>query len=97
MDENNIFVRISYKCNDENKNNELQKNNLKTRVRNYSTSSQKYMIGGGIYNRKGGTVFFAAKDLKEANDMTQSKNSFVKNSLVNYHIFIVPKTLGSKS
>lgn len=93
MDENNIFVRISYKCKDESKNNEPEKSELKTKVRNCNISSQKYMIGGGVYNRKGGTVFFAAKNLKEANDVTQNKNSFVKNSLVKYDIFIVPKTL----
>lgn len=96
MDENNIFVRLSYKCKDGNENNKYPKDELKTKVRNCNISSQKYMIGGGVYNRKGGTVFFAAKNLKEANEVTQSKNSFVKNSLVKYHIFIVPKTLGCR-
>ncbi|KOF55846.1 MULTISPECIES: hypothetical protein [Clostridium] len=93
MDENNIFVRLSYKGKDENKNSESEKSSIKTKVRNCNISSQKYMIGGGVYNRKGGTIFFAAKNLKEVNDVTQNKNAFVKNSLVKYHIFIVPKAL----
>ncbi|MFL0251976.1 hypothetical protein ACJDT4_16270 [Clostridium neuense] len=96
MDENNIFVRLSYKCKDENKNSEVEKKGLKTKIRNSSIPSQKYMIGGGVYNRKGGTIFFAAKNLKEVNEVTKNKDAFVKNSLVKYHIFIVPKTLGCR-
>ncbi|WP_234123745.1 hypothetical protein [Clostridium hydrogenum] len=98
MDENNIFVRISYKANEGKGNTETNKNEhnfieTKTTVRNFSTEAKKYLIGGGVYNRHGGKVFFSAKSLKEVNDVTSCEKGFVKNSFVKYDIFIMPKAL----
>lgn len=101
MDSNNIFVRISYRTKDK-ENSQLNRveDNIpvetKTKVRNCPINSNKYMICGGIYNRKGGTIFFSAKNLKEVSEVTEGKRAFVKDSLIKYDVFIVPKALGCR-
>lgn len=85
MDEYNIFVRINYR--DSEKNEGLV---AKTRVNNGDVKSTKYLIGGGVYNRKGGTVIFTAKNLEEVKQVTKD-STLLKNLSMNYNVGVIPK------
>ncbi|AAK78419.1 hypothetical protein BJV85_003578 [Clostridium acetobutylicum] len=98
MDKNNIFLRISYTSEELKQicNNELEKNNKsneKTTIRNHRNKSQKYLIGGGVYNRKGGTIFFSLRDMSDIEKITNNDKPFVKDCSMKYDVFIVPKSL----
>ncbi|URZ02218.1 hypothetical protein [Clostridium felsineum] len=98
MDNNNIFLRISYTSQDMQQicsdklvdNNDI---NRKTIVRNHKQKSKKYLVGGGIYNRKGGTVFFSLKNMRDVEKITNNEKTFVKDCAMKYDVFIVPKSL----
>lgn len=85
MDEYNLFVRINYKASE---NDRIVSSN--TRVNNGNVNSKKYLIGGGVLNRKGGTVIFTAKNLEEVKQITQNK-SLLKNISMNYNVAVIPK------
>lgn len=77
----NLFIRINYKTGGKNIINKINthiKNNIK---------GEKYIIGGGIINKAGGTFVFQVKDLEEIKKISSKTNNF------NYSIFAVPKTL----
>ncbi len=87
MDKYNVFVRINYTSV------EAEKEEIKisgTRVNNGKVSGSKYLIGGGVYNRKGGTVVFSAKSLEEVKHVTVDK-PLLKNASINYNVALIPK------
>lgn len=87
MDKYNVFVRINYTSV------ESEKEEVKpggTRVNNGRVSGNKYLIGGGVYNRKGGTVIFSAKNLEEVKHVTVDK-PLLKNASINYNVAFIPK------
>lgn len=85
MDEYNLFVRINYKASE---NDSVISSN--TRVNNTKVNANKYLIGGGVLNRKGGTVVFTAKSLEEVKQLTDDK-SLLKNISMNYNVAVIPK------
>lgn len=85
MDEYNLFIRINYKASE---NDRVISSN--TRVNNSKVNSNKYLIGGGVLNRKGGTVVFTAKSLEEVKQVTQDK-PLLKNIAMNYNVAVIPK------
>ena len=86
MNEYNLYVKINYKV----LGNGEEVAVSKTRVNNASVSSSKYLIGGGVYNRNGGTVVFTAKSLEEINQVTKEK-PLLKNTSMNYNVAFIPK------
>ena len=57
MNEYNLYVKINYKT----LGNGEEVAVGRTRVNNGKVSSSRYLIGGGVYNRNGGSVIFTAK------------------------------------
>ncbi|MDF2503953.1 hypothetical protein [Clostridium sp.] len=92
MDNNNLFVKIDYKT--EGRDNELGENKIihNTKIRNKDVKATKYLIGGGVYNKKGGTIIFKAKNLEEVRSIT-SQNPLVKDSFIRYDVVILPKSI----
>ena len=86
MNEYNLYVKINYKV----LGNEEEVAVSKTRVNNGNVSSSRYLIGGGVYNRNGGTVVFTAKNLEEINQVTKEK-PLLKNISMNYNVAFIPK------
>lgn len=97
MDKNNIFLRISYSAEEikDMCNNKAIENieNKKTKVRNHRSESKKYLIAGGVYNRKGGTVFFSLKNMNDVQKATTTDKPFVKDCFMKYDVYIIPKSL----
>jgi hypothetical protein len=88
MSNYNIFVSINYKGD---KSEELYK---KTKVNNFNINSNKYLIGGGIYNsKKGGKIVFTAKTLQEINQITKKKPLLKDNIPMKYSIAFIPKKI----
>ncbi|MBV7274060.1 hypothetical protein I6U48_14225 [Clostridium sp. PL3] len=85
MNEYNLFIRINYKTSE---NDRAVSGN--TRVNNGSVNSSKYLIGGGILNRKGGTVIFSAKNLEEVKQITEDR-ALLKDISMNYNVAVIPK------
>lgn len=85
MGEYNLFVRINYKNGKIDK--VLQSN---TKVNNGNINSNKYLIGGGVYNRKGGIVVFTAKNLEEVKEVTKDK-PLLKDVSFTYNVAVIPK------
>jgi hypothetical protein len=86
MNEYNLYVRINYKVSE----NDEEPTVGKTRVNNGSVTSSRYLIGGGVYNRKGGSVVFTAKNLEEIKQVTVDKPLF-KDMAMNYNVAVIPK------
>lgn len=86
MDKYNLFISINYKSTD---NTEVIG---KTRVNNLHTNSSKYLICGGIYNRKGGNVVFTAKNLEEVKQVTKEK-PLLKDIPMKYSVAFIPKEI----
>lgn len=84
MDNYNIFVRINYKAE------EKEEAVCRTRVNNGNVNSSRYLIGGGVYNRKGGTVIFSAKNLEEVQRITTERH-LLKGLSMNYNVAVIPK------
>lgn len=87
MNEYNLFVKINYKAS-ENESNLISN----TRVNNGNVCSNKYIIGGGVLNRKGGTVIFSARNFEEVKQVTQDK-PLLKNISMNYNVAFIPKEM----
>lgn len=92
MDNNNLFVTINYRTGDK-----LNKNieNIaapRTKIRNGEVNATKYLIGGGVYNKNGGTVVFKAKNLEEIKQVT-SDYPLIKDAFMKYDVVIIPKTV----
>lgn len=85
MDEYNLFIRINYKTSGHD-----SIINSNTRVNNSNVKSSKYLIGGGILNRKGGTVIFSAKNLEEIKQITEDR-TLLKDISMNYNVAVIPK------
>lgn len=86
MDKYNIFISINYK----DKKSENKQLINRTRVNNNAINSSRYLIGGGFYNRKGGTVIFTAKSLEEVKQITIDK-PLLKNIDMKYNVAVIPK------
>lgn len=83
MNEYNIYVRINYKT----LGNGEEVSVGRTRVNNGNVSSSRYLIGGGVYNRNGGSVIFTAKNLEEVKQVTVDK----PHMSMNYNVAVIPK------
>lgn len=92
MDNNNLFVTINYRAKD--KLNIIKEDTdvRRTRIRNGEVNATKYLIGGGVYNKNGGTVVFKAKNLEEIKQVT-SERPLVKDAFMKYDVVIIPKTV----
>ncbi|MCT8977108.1 hypothetical protein N4T77_10880 [Clostridium sp. CX1] len=86
MDNYNIFVRINYKTA------EREEAICRTRVNNGNIKSSRYLIGGGVYNRRGGTVIFTAKNLEEVQSITKER-PLLKDLSMNYNVAVIPKEI----
>lgn len=83
MNEYNLYVKINYKT---------IENTEKvavggTKVNNGKISSSRYLIGGGVYNKNGGSVIFTAKSLEEIKQITANK----RDMSMNYNVAMIPK------
>ena len=85
MDEYNIFVRINYKTME----NREKVSVGRTKVNNGKVSSSRYLIGGGVYNKNGGSVIFTAKSLDEIKQITVNK----RDMSMNYNVAVIPKEI----
>lgn len=65
MKNNNLFIRINYK-EDENYSELVSEEEL---MNHTNSSSSKYLICRGIFNKNGGTIIFKARNFKEAEEM----------------------------
>jgi hypothetical protein len=83
MDEYNIFVRINYNAME----NREKVAVGRTKVNNGKISSSRYLIGGGVYNKNGGSVVFTAKSLEEIKQITVNK----RDMSMNYNVAVIPK------
>ncbi|KZL91222.1 hypothetical protein [Clostridium magnum] len=83
MDEYNLYVKINYKTLD----NREKVAVGGTKVNNGKISSSRYLIGGGVYNRNGGSVIFTAKNLEEIKQITVNK----RDMSMNYNVAVIPK------
>ncbi len=90
MESDNLFVRINYRTNEIESFKNEERNN--TKIRNGEISSSKYLIGSGVYSRKGGTIVFKAKNLEEVKQVTEEK-PLIKDALIRYDVVIIPKTI----
>lgn len=92
MDKNNFFVKIDYTT--KNEGNKPEENNTvhNTKIRNKDIKSTKYLIGGGVYNKTGGTIIFKAKNLEEVRSVTSQK-PLVKGAVMRYDVVILPKSI----
>lgn len=85
MEENNLFVRI---CSSN-----LEESNKKTtKIRNKTINANKYLIAGGFYNKKGGTMVFKARNMEEVEKITK-ENIFIKDMGMRYDVVILPKNI----
>lgn len=77
MRENSLLVRINYGI----ENSETYDENLryKAHIAKGNKNEGKYMICGGIYNKKGGMIIYEAKDVKEAREL--EKNNIMVNDI----------------
>ncbi|MBV7272192.1 hypothetical protein [Clostridium thailandense] len=87
MDKYNLFIKINYK---NKKIEEIVQSN--TRVNNGNIKASKYLIGGGVYNRKGGTIIFTAKNLDEVKNIAKGK-PLLKDISYNYSVAVIPKEI----
>ena len=92
MDRENLFVRINYRTENRNSDIDEVKNITNTKIRNGEVGSSKYLIGSGVYSRKGGTVVFKAKNLEEIKQVTAEK-PLIKDAVIRYDVVIIPKTI----
>lgn len=81
----NLFVRVNYSIEGKNSKDQCTGAHI-TRVN--SNGKDKYLIGGGYFNKNGGSFVFKAKDLKEANAIAKN-NMFAKNKLYSYELIIL--------
>lgn len=71
--ENNLYICINYKARGEIKGEDY---NLSIKKEAINTSN-KYLIGGGVYHRNGGKLVYKARNMKEAREFAE-KNVFNK-------------------
>lgn len=92
MDKDNLFVKIDYTT--KNESNKSEGNNIvhNTKIRNRDIKATKYLIGGGVYNKTGGTIIFKAKNLEEVRNVTSQK-PLVKGAFMRYDVVILPKSI----
>ncbi|MFT8316147.1 MAG: hypothetical protein ABF633_18130 [Clostridium sp.] len=92
MDKNNLFVKIDYIINDSEDKPKENKVLHNTKIRNSDIKATKYLIGGGVYNKSGGTIVFKAKNLEEIKNVTSQK-PLVKDAFMRYDVVILPKSI----
>ncbi|TDO73407.1 YCII-related domain-containing protein [Halanaerobium saccharolyticum] len=78
-----LFVRIDYREN----NKEFTTNDFEKHF-NYlkKVAGERYFIGGGFENEKGGMIVFKANNLKEAKEIAEN-DPLIKKSLYTYKIY----------
>lgn len=79
-DNYNLFVKINYKSGDDKV---LSK--IKTHLNN-KVLGERYLIGGGILNRKGSTLILKINSIEDIKEISSEKD-------VNYKLLAVPKIL----
>ncbi|MCY6485265.1 hypothetical protein OW763_13035 [Clostridium aestuarii] len=86
----NLFIRVNYFID---RNNLKEKSTNKAYIRKTDNKGKaKYLIGGGYFNKNGGSFIFKAKDLKEANLIAEN-NIFVKNRSYKYELIILDEKI----
>lgn len=85
-----LFVRIDYK----NSNSNFKSKDFEEHVQYLKTiASERYLIGGGFNNTKGGMVIFEAKDINEAKKITEKdpliQKDFYRFELYEWELFIL--------
>lgn len=81
----NFFVRVNYSI----EGRETRSKCTGAHITRLSTEGEeRYLIGGGFFNKNRGSLLFKARDLKEANEMARN-NSFVKNKTYSYELIIL--------
>lgn len=92
METGNLYIRLNYKVEGQ-KNDIYRHGAVISNRRNVCTS--RYMVGGGIYNKNGGTIVFKAKDLNDAiniaNNNPLKNNSKIKYEEVKRDLVIITK------
>lgn len=87
-----LFVRIDYKNPDLNSSHQ----DFEEHVEYLNTiARERYFVGGGFNNTKGGMIIFEAKDIKEAKEIAENdpliKRSFFTYELYEWELFILSK------
>lgn len=77
MRENSLLVRINYGI--ENDDADDDNSRYKAHIARSHKNEGKYMICGGIYNKKGGMIIYEAKDVNEAREL--EKNNIMVNDI----------------
>ncbi|MCY6355186.1 hypothetical protein [Clostridium sp. ZS2-4] len=85
----NFFVRINYSIEKSNSDEKCTRAYIR-KVTN--EKKEKYLIGGGYFNKDRGSFMFKARDLKEANEIAQN-NIFVKNKVYKYELIILDEKI----
>lgn len=78
-----LFVRIDYR----NNNKKFETNDFDDHI-DYleKIAAERFFIGGGFENKKGGMIIFKAKNLKEAKKIAK-KDPLIKKALYTYKIY----------
>ena len=80
---NNLFVKLDYKM--EGNNSDSKFNGAHFNYTNKDKSASKYLVAGGFYNKKRGTIVYAARNLEEAQQFAKN-NSLIKKEDYKYEI-----------
>jgi len=78
-----LFVRIDYR----NKDKEFGSNDFEEHI-DYlkKVAKERYFIGGGFENEKGGMIIFKANDIKKAKEIAEN-DPIIKRGLYTYKIY----------
>lgn len=81
----NFFVRVNYSIEGKGSKSKCTGAHI---TRTSSKGIDKYLIGGGYFNKERGSLIFKARDLKEANEIAKN-NIFIKNKVYSYELIIL--------
>lgn len=88
-----LFVRVDYKNPDLNFSSKDFEEHLEYLN---EISKERYFVGGGFNNAKGGMIMFEAKDIKEAKTIAENdpiiKKNFYSFELYEWELFILSKS-----
>ena len=79
----NLFVKLDYKI--EGNNFDSKCNGAHFNFTNRDKNVSKYLVAGGFYNKKSGTIVFTARNLEEAQQFAKN-NTLIKKGEYKYEI-----------
>jgi len=85
----NFFVKVNYSIEGKEAEGKCTGAHIKRANLN---GTDKYLIGGGYFNKNGGSIVFKARDLKEAREIANN-NIFIKNKIYSYELIILDSNI----